>query len=123
MADGFRILEEILRFAGIRHNLIVSNIANVDTPGYRAKDIEFKNLLNHEMIELTVTSQRHISSGNQGSKLDIQEDEKGAWKDKNNVELDREVAKLTENALLYEAGLNMLSAKIRMFKNALRRQL
>jgi flagellar basal-body rod protein FlgB len=44
------------------------------------------------------------------------------WADGNNVELDLEVAKMTENALVHQAGLTMLTTKIRMFKNALRRQ-
>lgn len=122
MAEGFRILQEILRFAGIRHNLIVSNIANVDTPGYRVKDVEFKSLLKEETLELKRTSGSHIPFAISGH-IDMKEEEKGEWKDKNNVELDREMAKLTENALLFEAGLAMLSTKIRMFKNALRRQL
>lgn len=121
--DGFRVLEEILRFSGIRHGLIVSNIANVDTPGYRVKDIEFKNLLDEQTLELKTTSGSHIPSGGSVSNIEVKEEEGGEWKDKNNVELDREMAKLTENALFFEAGLTMLSTKIRMFKNALRRQL
>jgi flagellar basal-body rod protein FlgB len=41
------------------------------------------------------------------------------WIDQNNVELDQEVAKMTENAMLYQAGVTLLSTKIRMFKSAL----
>lgn len=127
MADGFRILEKILRFAGLRHGLIISNIANVDTPGYRTKDIEFKNILDSSVLELKTSSERHIApihlSGQCGNTPEVIENLEGQWKDGNNVELDREIAKLTENALLFEGGLTMLSIKIRMFKNALRRQL
>ncbi len=123
MADAFRILEDLLRVAGIRHGLIVSNISNVDTPGYNAKDVDFQNILNNEVLSLRTTSGAHIGSGDSGLKVNIIEDEGEPWKDKNNVELDREVARLTENALFFEAGLTMLSTKIRMFKNALRRQL
>ncbi len=122
MGDGFRILENLLRFTGLRHNVITSNIANVDTPGYRAKDISFDDLLERSMLELRLTSERHINPVKiEEGFLPVERDD-GTWKDGNNVELDREMAALTENALLYQAGLNMLSAKIRMFKNALRRQ-
>ncbi len=123
MDDSFRILEGLLRYAGVRHSIIVSNIANVDTPGYRAKDIEFKELIDNSILELRVTQPGHIRPESTIQGIEVSEDEGGQWKDRNNVELDREMAKLTENALLYEAGLSMLSTKIRMFKNALRRQL
>jgi flagellar basal-body rod protein FlgB len=122
MADSFKILEGLLRFAGRRHGVITSNIANIDTPGYRTKDMEFKTILDNSIIELKVTQPGHINPA--GEALDFKEIEEdtGQWKDRNNVELDREMAKLTENALFFEASLTMLSTKIRMFRNALRRQ-
>ncbi len=120
MDNGFRIIERLLRFASIRHGVISSNIANADTPNYRAKDVRFDVDL-EDNIQLKVTNPSHIGGINSGITPVISIEEGGEWLDKNNVELDMEMAKMTENALFYQAGINMLSTKIRMFRNALRR--
>lgn len=121
MSDGFKILETLLYITNARHGVIASNIANVDTPLYKAKDIKFDMNLQEEVIALKVTNAKHISNVASPISKEVKYEENQPWLDENNVELDMEIAKMTENALLYQAGANMLSAKIKMFKNALRR--
>ncbi len=121
MSDGFKILEGLLYITNARHGVIASNIANVDTPSYRAKDIKFEMNLKEEVIALKVTAEKHISNASFGTSKEVKAETDQPWLDENNVELDMETAKMTENALLYQAGANMLSSKIKMFKNALRR--
>jgi flagellar basal-body rod protein FlgB len=118
--DSFRILEQLIQFTNMRHGVLTSNIANADTPGYKAKDVSFKQTLNDEM-ELRTTNVRHIKTGGSGSSGEVENGTANAWADGNTVELDMEVAKMTENSMLYQAGISMLSTKIRMFKTALRR--
>lgn len=121
MGDGFKILENLLHLASLRHGVIASNIANVDTPDYKVKDLKFEQFLNDELIELKTTSPQHITNMNLGLSEEVRIELGQQWVDKNNVELDMEVAKMTENALLFQAALHMFSTKISMFKNALRR--
>ncbi len=121
MGDGFKVLEGLLYLTKARHNIIASNIANVDTPSYKAKDIKFDMNLKDEIIALKVTSEGHIGNTNPVVTTEIKDESTNPWLDENNVELDMEVAKMTENAVLYQTGINMLSSRIRMFKNALRR--
>jgi flagellar basal-body rod protein FlgB len=120
MSDGFKILDQLIRSANVRHGVISSNIANADTPGYKAKDVKFEQALGSEM-GLMVTDPRHLGGGEPGSSSEITGEEAQSWIDRNNVELDLEVAKMTENAMLYHAGVSMLMTKIQMFKRALRR--
>lgn len=120
MDNGFRILERLLRFTGLRQGVLATNIANADTPGYRAKDIKFRADLEDE-LSLNITNPAHMKGSNPDSTPLVVTEQGGEWLDRNNVELDMEIAKMTENALLYQASINMLSTKIRMFKNALRR--
>jgi len=120
MADGMTALEGIIRQTSIRNNVLTSNIANVDTPNYHAKDIKFDQVLGNE-ISMATTNPRHIQSSAAGSGSgDLTGEESQSWADKNNVELDLEVAKMTENAMLFEAGVTLLKKKIQMFKNALK---
>jgi flagellar basal-body rod protein FlgB len=120
MSDGFSILERMVRSASVRQGVISSNIANVDTPGYKAKDVKFESILESE-VGLKVTNPRHLGGSESGVAPIITEADAQSWPDKNTVELDQEVAKMTENAMLYHSGVSMLETKIRMFKSALRR--
>ncbi len=123
MDSGFNILERIIYGTNIRHRVLTSNVANVDTPNYKAKDINFKEFVEGADIELTTTSPMHIGAGSGavGGSGDIRETTSGQWGDGNNVELDMEVAKMTENGLLHDAGVNLLATKMRIYRNALKR--
>lgn len=122
MDESIKILENIISYTSKRHGVLLSNIANVDTPEYRAKDLFFPKLIEEEGIKLVTTNEKHIKNEPlKDLKEEVIELPNENWDDKNNVELDKEVAKMTENSILYQTGLQMLSTRIRMFKNALRR--
>jgi flagellar basal-body rod protein FlgB len=120
MDKGFKILERMVQAADIRQKVIASNIANSDTPGFKAKDVKFNNLFGKEM-KLSATNPKHIGAGKAGaisSRTEVEDNL--SWEDRNNVELNVEVAKMTENALLHDTAVTILSSKIKMFKNAIR---
>jgi flagellar basal-body rod protein FlgB len=121
MSDSISALEQMLRATSARHGVLSSNIANVDTPDYKGKDVVFEQALDSE-IALAATSPDHLTPpGASGSgSSEVQVTETAPWVDGNTVELDQEVAKMTENAMLYQAGISLLSTRIKMFKNALR---
>ncbi|MBI5056690.1 MAG: flagellar basal body rod protein FlgB [Nitrospirae bacterium] len=122
MDKGFKILEGLVQAANIRQKVISSNIANVDTPGYKAKDVKFNNLLSSEKKLLT-TDPKHVGGANASTVSSTANVEDNlSWEDKNNVELNVEVAKMTENALLHDTAVTILSSKIRMYKNAISRR-
>jgi flagellar basal-body rod protein FlgB len=121
MDKGFEALERLLQAANVRHRVLASNIANTDTPDYRARDVDFKSIFDEETLKLRVTDPRHLkgpAAGGEDAEIKVQN--RDPWADGNNVELDMEVAKMTENALLYETGVKLLSTKMRMFRDALR---
>ena len=121
MDNGFNILERLIRLTNLRHGVITSNIANADTPDYKAKDLKFEQLLSDELLGLKTTCAKHMETAHLVSAGDASPEAGEQWLDRNNVHLDMEVAKMTENALLFQAALQMFSTKIRMFKNAVRR--
>jgi flagellar basal-body rod protein FlgB len=120
MDKEFNILHRLLNATNMRHKAISSNLANVDTPGYKAKDVKFGNLLGKTM-KLMTTDSKHVGGGENNQvngKLVVQDDL--SWGDKNNVELNVEVAKMTENSLFHNAAIKILSSKIKMYKAAIR---
>lgn len=123
MDSGFSILEKLIQATQIRHRMLSSNVANVDTPKYRAKDVDFRSFLDSEVSGLKTTDPRHLSSPlAAGQSADLTVVENPSWGDDNNVELDIEVAKMTENGLLYEAATRLLSKKMLMIKSAVSRR-
>ena len=113
------VLECMRQAAGRRQKVLAANIANADTPGYKAKDIKFDHNLKNQM-RLNRTDPRHmgIQGGAGGSGKIVLEDSL-SWGDRNNVELNREVAKMTENQMLHDAAVKILNARIKMFKSAI----
>jgi len=122
MDKGFKVLERMVQAANIRQKVITSNIANADTPGYKAKDVKFDNLLGKEMKLLTTDGKHLGGSGSGGASGKTTVEENLSWEDRNNVELNVEVAKMTENALMHDAAVTILAAKIKMYKMAISRR-
>ena len=87
MDRSFRVLHKIVQAANARQKVIASNIANADTPGYKAKDIKFDNFLKKE-VKLVTTDPKHISRNNSTRvKGKIISEHNPSWGDRNNVEL------------------------------------
>ncbi len=124
MDSGFSILEKLIQATQVRHRVLSSNVANVDTPKYRAKDVDFRSFLERESSGVKTTNPRHLSTSpvSTGQTADLKGSENQSWGDDNNVELDMEVAKMTENGLLYEAAAKLLSKKMLMIKSAANRR-
>ena len=121
MSDLFKILERQIHAANVRHGVIASNIANVDTPGYKARDVRFDEALETATIELRKTSSVHMGAHDAPAGGKVSVESRPTWGDGNNVELDVEVAKMTENAVHFQAAVTLLGTNIRMYKTALRR--
>jgi flagellar basal-body rod protein FlgB len=122
------ILEKVLDLRSLRHNLIVSNIANMDTPGYQASELAFgeelaKALRTGENVTLKKTHPRHLPVreaylGNIRPKV-ISSPPLVLRSDLNSVDIDKEMAKLAENTLMYNALAQILSRKFLGLKNAI----
>lgn len=117
--------EQALKFRELRNEVLASNIANADTPNYKARDIEFGSALKNAqsgMLSLQKTSTRHLSSGNANSvgatvkyRVPTQPSLDG-----NTVQTDVEQAAFAENAVQYRTSLTFLDGQIRGIRYALR---
>lgn len=107
---------EALAARARRQQLLASNIANADTPGYRARDLDFAALLRDQSNGMTLA---RTHAGHRAVAIRSREPEfvyrvpLQSALDGNTVELDFERAQFSDNALRYEAGLVALNAHIR----------
>ncbi|UCH81504.1 MAG: flagellar basal body rod protein FlgB [Nitrospiraceae bacterium] len=120
MDKEMTVLQRIIQSANIRQKVISSNIANADTPGYKSKDVHFGDLLKNN-IKLLTTNPGHVKKpDDNGINSTITVNNDPGWGDRNNVLLNSEMAKMTENSLTHDAAVKLLNAKIKMFRSAIR---
>jgi flagellar basal-body rod protein FlgB len=119
------VLEKVMDLASARHSLIASNIANLDTPGYKAVDMEFKRELR---IALDQARSTDVAPGSSGtfryetvlSPRIFEVQGVAARQDGNTVDMDRELGKLANVSSLYNRAATIYGLKLKMLKNALR---
>lgn len=114
----FGMHEQALQLRAQRNEVLARNLANADTPGYKARDFDFARAL-HQATRgergpgLRVTDSRHIADSGraEGPELRYRVPMQPAL-DGNTVETDVEKAAFAENAMRYEASLMILNRKI-----------
>ena len=116
--DVFGIHEEAMRMRSRRSEVLASNLANADTPGYKARDFDFESMLRKEVqkpVRLAATQSRHIHS-DQGvvasSQMAYRIPQQPSL-DGNTVEVEREQTEFSENAMRYQASLRFLDSRIK----------
>ncbi len=117
---------EALRMGARRAELIARNLANADTPNYKARDLDFQSVLskarNGSGPALSATHTAHLqpgSSGDFGAEL-LYRIPTLPRLDGNTVDAQLEQAAFAENALRYSASLTFLDGRIKGLKAALR---
>ncbi len=98
-----------------------SNLANIDTPGYRAREASFGDLLEGEVkkLGLAVTADRQIPGVPQGAPQSVESEGLQSRRDGNNVQLDRELLTMTRASGEFAAAQTALSAKFRLIRFAI----
>ncbi len=121
----FTGMQRAMDFQMQRQTHIASNIANIDTPGYKPKDIKFQQQLNRSIdssssVKLKATNSNHMNLGGTRGTVEPAKVVKDATQapglDNNSVNLDNEVAKLTANQLRYRATASFVSKKMSILK-------
>lgn len=124
------LAHKVMDFRTQRHDILSSNIANKDTPGYRAEDLVFERSLRTAMNatetpgNMRVTDMRHFTGNNappvnavQAQRIHSAAPNPGF--NGNTVNLDKETAKIAENQLMYNASMRMMSHQFRMLKTVI----
>lgn len=108
-----------LNFRNLRHNVTASNIANAETPGYKAKKLDFEDALARaiDMEGLNAGSSPDDLAMGSGAisraKADIYDNPEGnVANDANSVDMETEMANLQENSILYKAALQLINKKL-----------
>jgi flagellar basal-body rod protein FlgB len=114
------IHEPALTFRAHRMEVLAANLANADTPHYKARDVEFSSLLDTSAVSLRTTNARHIETPPRGAQNELKyRIPHQPSLDGNTVESDLELARYAENAVSYQASLLFASSRISTLRTAL----
>lgn len=126
----FRFLQKALDLRAYRQQVLASNIANADTPNYKARDFDFAKELSRAVdgqsgkVELKTTSARHLSA-KQGNPLGVDLGYRNPLQpsiDGNTVDMDIERAQFTDNAVHYQFAVDRISSKVKSLLSAIQGQ-
>jgi len=125
----FDIAQEALKYRSIRSDLINGNIANIDTPFYKAKDISFEGVLSNTMkdienkniktLDLARTNSLHLkamSFDNSSEATIFMRPNHAQRNDGNTVDLDVETSQMSKNAIMITALTEAMKKKAGLIK-------
>lgn len=119
--------EQALRLRSDRASLLADNLANADTPGYKAKDIDFKSVLSGQSsqgsgmkMQSTHTGHIAINNGLSGEYDLLYRTPQQPSIDGNTVEEQIENAEYMKNTLAFEASFNFLNGKFKKLTSAIK---
>ncbi|TMH30607.1 MAG: flagellar basal body rod protein FlgB [Betaproteobacteria bacterium] len=130
LTDSLAFHGQALSLRAERQRLIASNIANADTPGYVARDMNFAQALkeatgsNQPARALTVSQAGHLA-GSAGARIEpnlLYATPSQTNLDRNTVDMDRERANFVDNSVKVEATLRFINHDVRMMLDAIKGQ-
>lgn len=129
LPDIFRttdLLTKGLDAAQLRQDTIANNIANVDTPGFKASHVEFESYMQEALkqddgFQAKTTRDKHIQFGGNDDAMDVQpaviRDESTSMRlDGNNVDIDQQMTDMAKNTIYYNTIVMKLNGELSRLK-------
>ena len=120
-------LEEVIRFSQSRHALLAGNIANLDTPGYRVRDLSpevFQQRL-RQALEIQHRYQEPITPGlaevpDNDPMREVRDSVKSIlYHDGSDVGLEQQVLEMTNNQLMHNLAISIMNSQFRLLQTAI----
>ena len=106
-----QLLQGYLHVTGDRQQIVASNMANVDTPGYQTRDVDFQQAMQQAM---------NTNGGPQLEPASMSVDGLPERPDGNNVNIDRESMVLSETQLQYQMGVQLIEDQFHTLLTAIK---
>jgi len=135
LSDALNFQSQALQLRGLRQEVLTSNVANADTPGFKAVDFDFAKVLqkaasggsqlqlsNSARSSLSMTDERHLPAKRLSNSTEMELKFRRAVMpsvDGNTVDIETERAQYAENALKYEAALRAVGGQLKTLQTAM----
>lgn len=120
-------LGEVMNFAQARHTVLAGNVANVNTPGYRLRDLS-QTEFQQRLKEAIAASQKLNQPMSPGAASSLPGDpmrqvrntlENIIYHDDTNIDLEKQVAEMTKNHLLHNFALTVMTDQFQLLQSAI----
>jgi flagellar basal-body rod protein FlgB len=119
------VLEQVVNFAQTRHAILASNIANLDTPGYRTRDLsvsQFEERLREALRDreqAPESSSLHAAAKPQDPLRGVSRNLEGILRhDQANVGIDQQIAEVSKNQSRHNLALSLMTSQFRLLQTA-----
>jgi len=122
-SSNFQTLEKALDYSSLKHKTIAQNIANVDVPNYKAKDVSFKQVLTESTkpIMANRTDPRHFQFSISTGQLNVYTKKNTEYNHNgNNVDIDSEMSDMAANQIYYQALIERINGKFSTLQNVIK---
>ena len=126
------LLKDALNYRSMRQDMIASNIANADTPGYKPRDISFEQALvakkaallksDKDQLQMAVTDSSHMKPKSETSSYKptlFFRDGHMARNDGNSVDIDVETTEMSKNSIMYNAVIGAMKKDGAIFRSVI----
>ncbi|MCS7241164.1 MAG: flagellar basal body rod protein FlgB [Candidatus Caldatribacterium sp.] len=126
MDRAMRVIVRGLDYAMMRQRILAENVANVETPRYKRKDVDFTSALHdalqkEDTLPLSVTHPKHFAdSATDVPSVGTVEEAYAVRQDRSGVDVEKEMTIVLENALYYQALARMMSDKLGLLRTVIR---
>lgn len=121
--DTMRMARDLGAHAAQRQRVIATNVANADTPGYRARDLpEFEDSLRHGALELRATRPGHLTAGSSGTRARAVQVEGEPSPNGNTVSLEDEMVRSADAKREFDLSLAVVQSGMNLMRTAIGRR-
>ena len=122
---GVNKFGKLLDLTAYRHKLVSGNIANATTPGYAARDIDFKDEIDKALgsgsnLTMKATNSKHLGNSDPAGNIKVIEHGAESEDDLNGVDIDTEMTNLAINQMRYTIGAKILQRKMSFLSKAIK---
>jgi flagellar basal-body rod protein FlgB len=103
--DVVNLVEKALGVRSFYHKILSGNIANVETPNYKEKDIDFLSEIQRQMVNTSNIEVKEKTDSDDKNSLDG-----------NTVNIEKQMVKMTENSMLYNSLVQVITKKFSMMR-------
>ncbi len=117
------IHERALGLRSQRAEILANNLANADTPGFKARDMDFQAMLAGQMesaAPLRTTNERHLTTATPATGELLYRNPIQPAIDGNTVDTQQEMAEFSKNALSFQASFQFLNSKFKGLTSAIK---
>ena len=108
-------LDRVIGFTEARHKVLADNIANIDTPGYKMRDLQVRQF--HDDLKKAIDDRTLPQDTQIEAKTDF--DQYLLFHDNNNRSIEKQMTAMTENTLLHNTAVDLLRSRYLLLEKAI----